>query len=93
MADVSPPNFSDSSLEFHLFLSFCHFCHHFCHSVIRVLNFTDSLFSCFCTFSSNFNSEVIAWISSLQTLLTNLSFHIAKHFVYKPFNFKLGEMK
>ena len=34
----------------------------------------------FCTFSSNFNSEDIPWLSSLQTLLTNLNFHIAKYF-------------
>ena len=34
----------------------------------------------FCTLSSNFNSEDIAWLSSLQTLLTNLNFHIAKYF-------------
>ena len=50
------------------------------------LNLTDSLIgefsepSCFCTFSSNFNSEDIAWLSSVQTLLTNLNFHIAKYF-------------
>ena len=46
------------------------------------LNVTDSLeifLSLFvCTFSSNFNSEDIAWLSSLQTFLTNLNFHIAK---------------
>ena len=47
------------------------------------LNLTDSLIgefsepSCFCIFSSNFNSEDIAWLSNLQTLLTNLNFHIA----------------
>ena len=31
-------------------------------------------------FSSNFNSEDIAWLSHLQTLLTNLNFHIANYF-------------
>ena len=35
---------------------------------------------CFCTFSSNFNSEDIAWLSSLQTVFANLNFHIAKYF-------------
>ena len=43
------------------------------------LNLADSLESFLsllvCTFSSNFNSEDIAWLSSLQTLLTNLNFH------------------
>ena len=34
----------------------------------------------FYTFSSNFNSEDIAWLSSLQTLLTDLNFSIAKYF-------------
>ena len=33
----------------------------------------------FRNFSSNFNSDDIAWLSSLQTLLTNLNFHIAKY--------------
>ena len=47
------------------------------------LNLTDSFIgefsepSCFCTLSSNFNSEDIAWLSNLQTLLKNLNFHIA----------------
>ena len=31
-------------------------------------------------FSSNFYSEDIAWLSSLQTWLTNLNFHTAKYF-------------
>ena len=48
------------------------------------LNLADSLESFLsllvCAFSSNFNSEDIAWLSSLQTLLTNLNFHIAKYF-------------
>ena len=39
------------------------------------LNLTDSLIGefsepfCFCTFSSNFNSDDIAWLSNLQILL------------------------
>ena len=47
------------------------------------LNLTDSLIgefsepSYFCSFSSNFNLEDIAWLSNLQTLLTNLNFHMA----------------
>ena len=48
------------------------------------LNLSDSwesfLSLLFFTFSSNFNSEDIAWLSSLQTLFTNLNFHIAKYF-------------
>ena len=48
------------------------------------LNLADSLESFLSLlvlhFSSNFNSEDIAWLSSLQTLLTNLNFHIAKYF-------------
>ena len=48
------------------------------------LKLADSL-ECFLSllvlyFSSNFNSEDLAWLSSLQTLLTNLNLHIAKHF-------------
>ena len=31
-------------------------------------------------FFRNFNSEDIAWLSSLQPRLTNLNFHIAKYF-------------
>ena len=59
-----------------------------------------------CTFSSNFNSEDIAWLSSVQTLLTNLNFHIAIYFsviclpylfhslVYQTlYHFKLRGMK
>ena len=58
------------------------------------LNLTDSLIgefsepSCFCTFSSNFNSEDIqAWLSNLQTLLTNLNFHIASSVIGLPYLF------
>ena len=46
------------------------------------LNLTDSLISafsepsCFCTFSNNFNSEDIAWLSNTQTLLKNLCFSV-----------------
>ena len=49
---------------------------------LTFLNLTDSLIgefsepSCFGTFSSNFNSDDIAWLSNLQTLLKNLNFHI-----------------
>ena len=53
---------------------------------LTTLNLTDPLIgefsepSCFCTFSNNFNSEDTAWLSSLQTLLINQNFHIAKYF-------------
>ena len=48
-----------------------------------LLNLTDSLMgefcepSCFGTFSINFNSNNIVWLSNLLTLLKNLNFHIA----------------
>ena len=73
------------------------------------LNVADSLeFSepFLCTYSSNFNSEDIAWHSSLQSLLTNLNVYIAKYFsvicllylfnslFYQTlYHFKLREMK
>ena len=48
------------------------------------LNLADSFESflslCFCTFLSNFNSEDKAWLSSSQTLVANLNFHIAKYY-------------
>ena len=49
------------------------------------LNLTDSLENflsllVFALFQAISNSEDIAWLSSLQTLLTNLNFHIAKYF-------------
>ena len=48
------------------------------------LNLADSLESFLSLlvlyFSSNFNSEDIAWLSSIQTLLTNQNVHIAIYF-------------
>ena len=50
-----------------------------------LLNLTDSLIgefcepSCFGTFSSNFNSNNIVWLSNLLILLKNLNFHIASY--------------
>ena len=36
----------------------------------------------FCNFSSNLNLEDIDWLSSSQTLLTNLNFRRAKYFSF-----------
>ena len=51
---------------------------------LALLNLAGSLESflnlLFFYLSSNLNSADIVWLSSLQTLLTNLNFHIAKYF-------------